>query len=96
MSTSLEIYSKVSEYLARHIALRDLESWLVPRLPVYLENPNSAVGELAGVVELCLAELQAGIIAERSVRKRLSGQPPNLPAAHESLQRQVSAAYSHR
>jgi hypothetical protein len=72
MSTSIEIYSKLSEYLARHITLRDLESWLVPRLPIYLEHPDSAVGQLAGVVELCLAELQAGIIAERSVRKRLS------------------------
>jgi hypothetical protein len=71
MSTSIEIYSKLSEYLARRITLRDLESWLVPRLPIYLENPDSAVGQLAGVIELCLAELQAGIIAERSVRGRL-------------------------
>lgn len=92
MSTSIEIYSKVSEYLARHITLRELESWLVPRLPICLANPDSAVGRLAGVVELCLAELQAGIIAERSVRKRLSGQPPNLPATHVPAQRRMLAA----
>jgi hypothetical protein len=89
-STSIEIYSKVSEYLARHIALRDLESWLAPRLPIYLEHPDSAVGQFAGVVELCLAEHHAGIIAERTVRKRLSGHAAEPAAAHESAQRRGS------
>ena len=71
MTTSIEIFSMVNEYRTHTITLAELESWLVPRLALYMENPDSAVGRMAGLIELCLAEFQAGIITERSVRARL-------------------------
>lgn len=72
MSDSIEIFSKLNDYIQRRITLWDLESWLVPRLPLYLQNPESAVGQLASAIELCLAELQAGLRSERGIRTLLA------------------------
>lgn len=71
MSDSIEIFSKVSDYVERQITLWDLESWIVPRLRLLIEHPDSAAGQLAGSIELCLAELQEGITSERSIRALL-------------------------
>lgn len=76
MSGSIEVFSKLNDYLERRITLWDLESWLVPRLPIYLAIPESAVGQLVGTIELCLAELQVGLRSERSVRALLRGRLP--------------------
>ena len=62
----------MNDYLSKRITLRELESWLVPRLRAYLDAPDSAVGRLAGAVELNMAELQAGLKSERTVRMALS------------------------
>ena len=72
MSTSIDIFSKVTDYLERRVTLRELESWLVPMLPIYLLNPDSAVANFVGLIELGLAELQAGIRSEQSLRKLLA------------------------
>ena len=72
MSTSFEIISKVTEYVERDITLWELESWLVTKLPTYLDNPESTEGKLAVLVDLCLAELHDGIRAERGVRSVLA------------------------
>ena len=76
MSTSLELDSKISDYIERRIALSDLETWLVPRLRLYLANPDSAAARLVATVELCLAELQDGIRTERGVRQLLARRVP--------------------
>lgn len=62
----------LDDYLSRRITLADLESWLVPRLPMCLDDPDSVTGRLAGAIELSLAELQAGLRSERSIRMALS------------------------
>ena len=72
MSTSFEIVSKVTDYVVREITLWELESWLVTKLPIYLDNPSSDEGKLAVLIELCLAELHDGILAERGVRSVLA------------------------
>ena len=72
MSTSFEIYSKVTDYLERRSSLADLEAWITTRLPVYLDNPDSAGGKLAVLVELCLAEYYDGLRAKRGVRSVLA------------------------
>ena len=72
MSTSIDIFSKVNDYLEHRITMRELESWLVPMLPIYLLNPESAVANLVGVIELGLAEIQAGIRREQSFRRLLA------------------------
>jgi hypothetical protein len=79
MSTSIEVFAKVQDYVDRRITLHELESWLVNRLPTYLSNPNSAAAELVGVIELGLAEIQAGIRSERSFRKLLGLQTTSNP-----------------
>jgi len=75
MSTSIEIYSKAGEYLLRKITLQELESWLVSMLPTYLQNPDSSVTELAGLIELGLAEINADIRSERGFRNLLKQHP---------------------
>lgn len=72
MNASLELFSMLDDYLSRRITLRDLEAWLAPRLPMCFDAPDSAIGRLAGAIELGLAELQAGLRSERSLRTALS------------------------
>jgi hypothetical protein len=72
MSTAIEIFSRVSDYIEREITLRDLESWLVYMLPVYLSKPDSAASELASMIELGLAEINAGIRSEQGLRRLLT------------------------
>jgi hypothetical protein len=74
MTTSIDIYSKVTDYVEHNINLRELESWLISMLPTYLLNPNSDAAILAGSVELGLAEINAGITTERLLRNRLKKQ----------------------
>ena len=71
MSTANELYSRLDQYLRRSISLSDFEAWLVSCLPILLDAPSSAVGQLAGAAELLLAELHAGIRTERSLRTAL-------------------------
>ena len=71
MTTSIEIFSKVNDYLDKRISLWELESWLVSMLNIYLSNPNSKAAELVGVIELGLAEINANIRTERSFRAAL-------------------------
>lgn len=72
MSIALELYSKVNDYVQHRASLWDLESWLVPRLPILASMPDSDAGRLAAAIELYMAELQARLRAERSVRSLLS------------------------
>ncbi len=79
MATSNDIFYKVNEYITRRITLEDLESWLVNMLPVYLLNPDSDEANLAGTIELGLAEISADIRSERSLRTLLAKQIINKP-----------------
>ena len=72
MLASTDLIKKLDDYLKKHIPLWELESWLVPRLPMYLDAPDSECGRLAGAIELCLAELQAGLKSERTMRSSLA------------------------
>ena len=90
MSTSIEVFAKVQDYVDRRITLHELESWLVNRLPIYLSNPKTAAAELVGVIELGLAEIQAGIRSERSLRKLLGLQVASNPISTESYPYYVS------
>lgn len=67
----MEIYSKIDDYVNHRLSLWELESWLVPRLPLFVTTPETPLGQLAAAVELCLAELQAGLRSERSIRTLL-------------------------
>lgn len=90
MSTSIEIFSRVNDYIERRMTLRQLESWLICVLPTYLSNPDSAAAELAGTIELGLAEIQAGIRKERSLRRLLSQYIAYNPIRYEIYPHQTS------
>lgn len=89
MPTSIEIFSRVSDYIEHRMTLRELESWLICMLPTYLSNPGSAVAELAGTIELGLAEIQAGIRNERSLRRLLAQFVAHNPVRYEMYPHQT-------
>ena len=97
----MELHSKIYEYVSHKISLQELESWIVPRLPYFISQTDSSVEELASAVELCLAELQAGLRSQRSIRAFLArqlGDNPIIWAAVDESQAQDttgSATSSH-
>jgi len=72
MTSSIELTSKVYEYVNHKITLRELESWLVPRLQIFTTSPDSRVEILASAIELGLAEFHAGLRSTRGIRSLLS------------------------
>jgi hypothetical protein len=84
MSTSLDLYSKVTDYIEKNITLSELESWLVLMLPLYLSNPDSETAILASRIELGLAEINAGITTERTLRNLLKKQFIHTPIKSQS------------
>lgn len=67
-----ELFSRVEDYLDRRITLREVEAWLVPRLPILLASPDSPAARLASAVELMLAEVHEGIRGDRGARRLLA------------------------
>jgi hypothetical protein len=71
MALTSEIFSKVFQYLDGKISVEDIEDWLVPHLYEFLTlHPCSAV-ELAGVLELGLAEMSSRQCSEDEFRSLL-------------------------
>ena len=71
MNTSTQLFELVRDYLDRRLSLSDLEAWVASRFTVLFNPPDSIVAELASAIELSLAELNDGLIAERTIRARL-------------------------
>lgn len=71
MDLTSEIFGKVFQYLDGKISLEDIEDWLVPHLYEFLTLPPCSASELAGVVELGLAELSIGQHSEHDFRAML-------------------------
>lgn len=79
MASSNDIFYKVNEYITKQITLSDLEFWLANMLPIYLINPDTSEANLAGSIELGLAEMKSGIRSERSLKIMLKKQIENKP-----------------
>lgn len=71
MNRSVEILSKLDEFLEGEVSLSELDEWLAPRLPYYLDAPDSLNGRLAGAIELFVAESQSGLSTTRRARQSL-------------------------
>ncbi len=69
---SHELRDKVLQYVNAEITLEELEDWLVPRLPEYLTFQPSTDAEVAGAIELGLAELSDCLITEDDLRRSLA------------------------
>ena len=58
--------------------MEEFEGRLVPLLPAIFESPDSSANELAGIAELGLSEIDAGILDENAFRARLAAALGNL------------------
>lgn len=67
-----DLFREVVRYLRRKITLHDLEDWLGNRTAYFLSAPPSPAVELAGTIELELAELSLGYQTEDGLRRTLS------------------------
>lgn len=71
MDLTSEIFRKVFQYLDGKISLEDVEDWLVPHLYELLILAPCSASELAGVIELGLAEISNGQSSEEDFRSLL-------------------------
>lgn len=71
MDSTSEIFRKVFQYLDGKIDVEDIEDWLVPHLYEFLTLLPCSASELAGVIELGLAEMSSGQCAEEDFRSLL-------------------------
>lgn len=71
MNLTSEIFRKVFQYLDGKINVEDIEDWLVPHLYELLTLPPCGASELAGVIELGLAEMSSGQRSEDDFHSQL-------------------------
>ena len=84
---SIELYSKLKDFVEDRMTLAELEDWLAPRLQDFLGMPVGPKGTkdiayTASTVELCLAEVDCGIRTDQEMKSFL--------AEHFSLQLETS------
>lgn len=71
MNITSEIYKKAIEYLNNEIRLSAFENWLVPNLGQILNLPPCPARDLAGDIELGLAEMSNGQRTETDFRSMM-------------------------
>ena len=72
MDPSLGIFGITHRYLEGGLTLDDVQEWLVPRLGSFLVDPHCTASELAGLLELCFADIAAGEADEDELRDLIS------------------------
>ena len=68
METAFDILHRTRQYLDGKLSLHEIENWVVHHLDELLSEPGTTPYELAGAIELGLAELSAGNIDEDQLR----------------------------
>ncbi len=71
MNLTSEVFRKLFHYLDGKISVEDIEDWLVPHLYEFLSLPPCSASELAGIIELGLAEMSNGQCSENDFRSLL-------------------------
>ena len=71
MDLTSEVFRKVFQYLDGKISVEDIEDWFVPHLHELLTLPPCSASELAGVIELGLAEMSSRQCSEDDFRSLL-------------------------
>ena len=69
---SYELNEKITKYLNQEISLPELEEWIVPRLPYFLQLPQSGDAEVISAFELGLAEMTNGTKTEAGFNELLT------------------------
>jgi len=70
---SADFLEAVFRYLDGRSDLAALETWFLPRVFDLIADRQSDDARLAGAVQLCLAEMQDGILTEDEAREDLRG-----------------------
>lgn len=70
MDLASELQDVVQRYLAKQLDLRGLEDWIVSHWGDLL--PPSSASELAGILELGLAEMSSGHLSETEFRELIA------------------------
>lgn len=65
------LHTIYSAYIDKKLTLEEFESRLAPLLPRVFESSDPSVNELAGIAELGLSEIDAGILNEDEFGGRL-------------------------
>ena len=68
MDPELDIFQMTRAYLAGELTLDALQEWLVPRLGVFLADPESTSSQLAGLLELTFADIASCEADEEELR----------------------------
>lgn len=68
---SYELREQVILAIDEAITLAELEEWIVPRLPLFLERPDSDDAEMIAAIEMALAEVGNSLIDELEARTML-------------------------
>ena len=82
MTPSLRVFSVVARYLDHGIGLRELQEWMVRHTTWLMTGPRDTGTELAGLVELDLAEISAGVGTEEELREDIH----DFLSSHHTLQ----------
>lgn len=74
MPSSLEkdILGWIARYISREVSLREFQEWFVPRVWNIDSTGDAAAAQLAGRIELFLAEFSNGDWTEEELRQKLS------------------------
>jgi len=64
----LDIFGIAHDYSESRLTMAAVEKWLVPRLGLFLADPDSTPGQLAGLIELGFADISAGEADEAEIR----------------------------
>lgn len=71
MTITSEIYVNAIKYLNKEFSLAELENWIVSNLDILLLLPEGLERDLAGEIELGLAEMTNGHLDEHEFREIL-------------------------
>jgi len=69
---SYELKEKIQQFVDSEISVEELEDWLVPRLHLFIRDPDSDNANIVAAVELGLSELSSGIQSVEDFRKSLN------------------------
>ena len=68
---SKELREKMIAFSELEISIKELENWLVPRLPFLIGTPLSSDSDVVAAIELGLAELNRSIRSEDDFRRMM-------------------------
>ena len=71
MNPSNELLSKLGDYLQAQISLRELNEWILPRIPTLVAAPDSLAGRVTGAIELSMAMMKDGLTDERAIKRSI-------------------------